>query len=57
MGHDIGNGIEGVAGGVSASIQCIAQHEEQVVEARCAVLAQAAQAAQYLPEHGLALAL
>jgi hypothetical protein len=38
---------------VTATIQCITQHEKQVIKTSCAVLAQAAQAAQYLPEHRL----
>jgi len=54
VSHNISNGIKGVEGGVSAAIQCVAQHEEQVVEARCTVLAQAAQAAKHLTKHALA---
>ena len=53
MSNDVSDRVKRVVRGVPAAIHCIAQHEEQVVKASGAVLAQAAQAPQHLPEHSI----
>ena len=57
MHDDVGDGIERVAGSVPTAIQRFAKHEKQIIEARCTMLTQAAQAAQHLPEHRVVRAL